>query len=226
MGFDLARSGELTTKAYFIPSKRADELGISNLALIIQAIQELPGAQIGDFPSLNALAEFFKAEESGMHLQCEIFSIDCTSPESARLKIYIRSRSTSFDDVKAVMTLGGRNTSEDQKPALRDLFLLWRSLFSYDGAWLGPSTSLPPCDHRTAGMLYYFDISRNTPSCVPKVHLPVRHYASSDYQVARTLCRIMSKRSQRDAAKSYSEALRDILLVVIFLSPSQSRYTC
>ncbi|KAL8864524.1 MAG: hypothetical protein Q9174_007321, partial [Haloplaca sp. 1 TL-2023] len=211
MGFDLARSGDIATKAYFIPSIRANELGMSNLDLVFLAISELPGAPMKISPSLNTLLKFIKAEESNLHLRCEMLGIDCTSPESARLKIYMRSRSMSFDAVKLVMTLGGCLETEGSKTALCGLFELWQLLFSTnDDACLDSQTSLPYSEHRTAGILYYFDISRNGDICIPKVYLPVRHYASSDDQVLEMLCSFMSKRGKHDAARNYGEALRDI----------------
>ena len=144
-GFQSHRS-----RNHFTPSRKANEWGISDFDLVFRAFSELSGAQMGGSPSFKTLTEIVKAEESGMHLHCEMLGIDCTSPESARLKIYTRSRSTSFDDVKSVITLGGRHENEDHDTVLCDLYRLSHSLFSYKNPCLDRSTSLPSCDHRTA----------------------------------------------------------------------------
>lgn len=212
IAFDLRRKGSMRVKAYFLPFARAAYSQVSNFELIIRAIRSLPEARAGEFQALELLTEFTQKDPLGLALECDILGIDCVSEESARLKIYLRSRRTSFDSVKSIMTLGGRMQSPENEQAFRDLFELWQALF-FRGEEQVTSTSveLPPCAHDTAGILYYFDFSRTNPKPVPKVYLPVRHYGKSDYLIATALCTYMKQRGKQQEARQYLSALEEIL---------------
>jgi DMATS type aromatic prenyltransferase len=212
IAYDLRRKGPMTVKAYFLPPVRASHSKVSSFDLIIQAIHSLPEAQAGAFQALGLLTEFTQKDPLGSALECDILGIDCVSEESARLKIYLRSRCTSFDSVRSVMTLSGRIESPENEQAFRDLFELWQALF-FPGKQQVASTSedLQPCAHRTAGILYYFDFSKTKPKPVPKVYLPVRHYGKSDYLIATALCAYMDRRGKQQEARQYKSALEEIL---------------
>ncbi|KAL8668540.1 MAG: hypothetical protein Q9168_006832 [Polycauliona sp. 1 TL-2023] len=214
IAYDLRRNGPATVKAYFLPSARAYHSKVSNIDLIVQAIHGLPEARAGAFQALQLLKEFTQTDPLGSALECDILGIDCVPTESARLKIYLRSRCTSFDSVRSIMTLGGRIQSPEDEPAFRDLWELWQAFF-FPGKPQVTTTSreLRPCNHRTAGILYYFDFSKTNPKPVPKVYLPVRHYGESDYQIAKALCSRMRRRGKQHEARQYLSALKDILSV-------------
>lgn len=212
IAYDLRRKGPMTVKAYFLPSIRANQCKVSNFDLIVQAIRSLPETRAGAFQALELLTEFTQKDTLGSALECDILSIDCVPEESARLKIYLRSRCTSFDSVKSIMTLGGRIQSPENERAFRDLLELWQALF-FPGKPKAINTGeeLQPCAHRTAGILYYFDFSKTNPKPVPKVYLPVRHYGKSDYLVATALCTYMERRAKQQEAHQYLSALEEIL---------------
>ncbi|KAM5474464.1 putative 4-O-dimethylallyl-L-tyrosine synthase [Microsporum audouinii] len=212
IAYDLRRKGPMTVKAYFLPSVRATHSKVSNFDLIVQAIRSLPEARAGAFQALELLTEFTQKDPLGSALECDILGIDCVPEEYARLKIYLRSRCTSFDSVRSIMTLGGRIQSPENERAFRDLFELWQALF-FPGKQQVTSTGgdLQPCAHRTAGVLYYFDFSKTKPKPVPKVYLPVRHYGKSDYLIATALCTYMKRRDKQQEARQYLSALEEIL---------------
>lgn len=172
----------MAVKAYFLPSVRATHFAVSSFDLIVQAIRSLPEARAGAFQSLELLTEFTQKDPLGSALECDILGINCVAEESARLKIYLRSRCTSFDSVRSIMTLGGRIQGPENERAFRDLFELWQALF-FPSKQQVTSTSeeLPTCAHRTAGILYYFDFSQSKSKPMPKVYLPMRHYGKLDY---------------------------------------------
>lgn len=212
IAYDLRRKGPLTVKAYFLPSVRAMHSNMSSLDLIVQAIRSLPEAQAGAFRALDLLTEFTREDPLGSALECDILGIDCVSEEHSRLKIYLRSRCTSFDSVRSIMTLGGRIQCPENEQAFCDLFELWQALF-FPGKQKVKSTGgdLQPCAHRTAGILYYFDFSKTKPHPVPKVYLPVRHYGKSDYLIATALRTYMKRRGKHQEARQYLSALKEIL---------------
>lgn len=131
-----------------------------------------------------------------------MLGIDCVSTQSARLKVYLRSRRTNFDSVRSIMTLGGRILSPEDEPAFCDLFELWQALFSSGkGVPISTGTELRHCDHRTAGILYYFDFSKTNAMLVPKVYLPVRYYGESDYVIAKAVCAYMKRKGRGHEAR-------------------------
>ncbi|KAL8898243.1 MAG: hypothetical protein Q9207_006807 [Kuettlingeria erythrocarpa] len=213
LAFDLRRKEPMTVKAYFLPSRRAMPSGLSNFDLIIRAIRDLPEFRAGAFQALGLLTEFTEAEPHGSKLECDMLGIDCVSSQSARLKIYMRSRRTSFDSVRSIMTLGDRIQRPGDEPAFRDLFELWQALFfpAAHEPMAASSTELRHCNHRTAGILYYFDFSQTNVMPVPKVYLPVRHYGESDYVIARAVCAHMKRNGQQHEARQYLSALKEIL---------------
>ncbi|GES63926.1 hypothetical protein ATETN484_0010000500 [Aspergillus terreus] len=183
IAYDLRRKGPMIVKAYFLPSIRATQSKVSNFDLIVQAIRSLPEASSGSFQALELLTEFTQKDPLGPALECDILGIDCVPEEYARLKIYLRSRCTSFDSA---------------------LFFPGKQQVTNTGG------DLQPCAHRTAGVLYYFDFSKTKPKPAPKVYLPVRHYGKSDYLIATALCTYMKRRDKQQEACQYLSALEEI----------------
>ncbi|KAG8627418.1 hypothetical protein KVT40_004901 [Elsinoe batatas] len=211
LAYDLRRKGPMTVKAYFLPYVRALQSRVSNFDLIVQAIRSLPEARAGAFQALDLLTEFTQEDPIGSTLECDILGIDCVPEQSARLKIYLRSRCTSFDSVRWILTIGGRIQSPENERAFRDLFELWQALFQPSKQQATrTSDELEFCSHRTAGTLYYFDFSQNKSQPVPKVYLPVRHYGKSDHLVATALCTYMQRRGKEQEARQYQSALEEI----------------
>ncbi|KAF5525942.1 4-O-dimethylallyl-L-tyrosine synthase [Colletotrichum aenigma] len=181
--FDLENDGSTTVKSYFIPTVKASSLGISNLDLVEQAIQTLQPlgpecsstALMGQF---SLLKDFILCHHPTEQPVVEIVAIDCVNPTDSRVKIYIRSKNTTFGSMIDVMSLGGRLPflSDTVMSSLKEL---WVAVFGSGaednvGALSRP---LPTIDHRTSGILYYLELKPGAPLPKPKVYLPVRHYA-------------------------------------------------
>ena len=105
------------------------------------------------------------------------------------------------------MTLGGRLKSPQMEKGLEDLWRLWNLLFGA-GKQISPSTELPHREHRTAGILYNFEIRQGQALPVPKIYIPVRHYGRDDSSIADGLRTFLR---QDLAVDSYVEALESIL---------------
>ncbi|KAL8642188.1 MAG: hypothetical protein Q9228_001091 [Teloschistes exilis] len=210
LAFDLSQLDEVTVKAYFLPGARAAKEGSSNLSMIAQALRRMPWDGAEKFTSLEMVLEYTRSTAIGAQLECDIAGIDCVAAQKARVKVYVRSRSTSFDSIRSIMTLGGSIEDIDLENGLNKLSELWQLLFGQDQS-LDGSMELPTIEHRTAGLLYYFDISPQTSRPVPKVYLPIRHYGTNDHDIAKRLAEFMSNNGQSDAAESYLSTIKRTL---------------
>ncbi|KAK2780172.1 dimethylallyl tryptophan synthase [Colletotrichum kahawae] len=200
--FDLEDDGNATVKSYFIPTVKAFSLGMSSLDLVEQAVQSLPppGPECSSttlVDQFSLLKDFILCHAPTEQPVVEIVAIDCVNPADSRVKIYIRSKNTTFDSMTDVMSLGGR------LPFLTDTVLsslkeLWVAVFGSGaeddvGALSKP---LPTIHHRTSGILYYLELKADAPFPKSKVYLPVRHYARDDEQIARGLSGFLERRGK------------------------------
>jgi 4-O-dimethylallyl-L-tyrosine synthase len=126
LGFDLD-FGKITTKAYFVPMLKAMESGKSRLQLVSEGISELDSQGIFVKGAFAVFEEYLTSCPPQSQPEVEMVAIDCKKPRSSRIKIYTRSRSTSFDTVRDVYTLGGRLNSASMHEEL--------SALENSGAW-------------------------------------------------------------------------------------------
>ena len=196
-------------KAYFFPTFKAAELGQSTWTIITQAVQNFSEYTPSAYPGLSILQTFLTSSPQGSGLETEMFAIDCVAPASSRLKIYMRSRSTSFDSVRVIMRLGGAVDGADVNYGLIELWKLWKLVFSKEQE-CSTAEDLQENGHRTAGILYYFDLKQGEAFPGVKVYLPVRHYGQSDLAIAEGLLAYLKNRQQGCLASKYLEALESI----------------
>lgn len=196
---------DMMVKAYFFPIFKARESGKSAWTITSEAIQSLPDYCPSTFLSLSSLENFLKTSPEGSRLVTEIFAIDCVRPAASRMKIYMRSRSTSFDSVRSTMTFNGMLEDPHLDQGLEKLHSLWKLVFLQ-----GCVTTLREIDHRTAGLLYYFDLKQGRKLPGVKVYLPVRHYGADDLSVFKGLAAYLRMRQRDCFTDNYLEALRQI----------------
>ena len=208
VAFDFGKRG-IMLKAYYIPTFKAQAINQSNLAVISQAIADLPHCQASRFPAYDFLLKYIQSSDEGSQLKAEIFSIDCVIPEKSRFKIYLRTQSTSFNSIRAIMTFDGVLAESNLDKGLEELEKLWKLV-------LEPAQHLSPADelyhraHRTAGNLYYFEFRPGQLIPVPKLYIPVRHYGQDDHAIAEGLKTYLQSRGQDLLACKYVEALQSI----------------
>lgn len=207
IAIDFCEDGAML-KSYFLPTFKAAELGQSTWDTIAHAIQDLPEYSPSVFSGLSMLQNFLMTPQ-GSRLEAEIFAIDCVAPTKSRLKIYMRSPSTSFDSVRDVMTLGGVLDDSNLDDGLKELQRLWTLVLS-QGQEFSTAEHLQQKDHRTAGILYYFDIKQGKAFPGVKVYIPVRHYGQNDLAIAEGLSVYLKSRGQGPLACKYIEALKSI----------------
>ena len=203
IAFDFGKTG-ITLKAYFFPIFKARESGLSTLALISQAIAGLGklGLQV---PGYDILCNYIRTSREGSMLETEMFAIDCVSPASSRMKVYLRSQSTSFESVRANMTLGGKLKKYDK--GIAELEKLWKSVL-LPARNASAHEELPHKAHRTAGVLYYYEIKPDQLVPTPRVYIPVRHYGQNDTAISEGLVRYLKTRGLDETSDRYLRALQ------------------
>lgn len=197
-------------KAYFMPLQRSSEEEETTLSRIEKSLHNLPSSN----DNLIHAFEKLKSYLSNLPKPCqqvEMLAIDCTDPQYARIKIYVRSAETSLESVRKMMTLGG-TIPEPSDKAFQSLRLLWRSVLS-----LNPTTCdadpLPQINHRTSGIIYHFDLrmGSNIPKC--KVYIPVKHYGKDDMRISVGFDHYLQSRNKGLRGCSYLEGVRRLWYV-------------
>ncbi|MCJ1376666.1 hypothetical protein MMC20_007910 [Loxospora ochrophaea] len=205
MAFEL-QIGAIKTKAYFMQAK-AEQLRLSRLIVLTNGIRNLEKDGL-IFPAYDTLLEFFSNLPHGLKLEFVGIAIDCMQPHKSQLKLYMRSRETSFDSVCTILSMDQRNDA--LTAGLREeLKELWYSVMGLDPSH-ATNEALRPKEHKASGVLYYFDIK--TENAVPetKVYIPVRHYAKNDLQIAQRLASYLQKRQRDTYIDKYMNALKGL----------------
>ncbi|KAI1737886.1 tryptophan dimethylallyltransferase-domain-containing protein [Xylaria scruposa] len=189
--FDLTEA-DTTAKVYFFPKYRAASTGKSNLEVILEAINGAPYCTAGNLPALSVFSDFSN-DTASKELEYEMLAIDLIDPLQSRLKVYFRSRETSFGSLNKNMQRG-----------LKDLRCLWNAIFGVNEPSDNP---LKANNHRTAGMLYNVEFRIGDQYPVAKVYLPVRHYSASDDSVINGLDEYFKSHQRSSHMTAYSRAL-------------------
>ena len=206
VAFDFSKPGPML-KAYFLPIFKARETGQSTLAIISQAIDKLAKREGLKFPGHDFLSDYLQTSSEGLGLQAEIFSIDCLSPALSRMKIYLRSQSTSFESIRANMTFGGKLKQRGLQKGIVELENLWRMVL-LPARHANANEELPCKSHRTAGILYYYEIRPGHLFPTPRVYIPVRHYGENDMAIAKGLVSYLKSRGQEGFTGQYLKFLQ------------------
>ena len=194
-------------KAYFFPVFKARETGQSTLALISRAMAKLANVEGLLFPGYGCLSNYIRTSREGSRLKAEMLSIDCVSPAASRIKLYFRSQSTSFDSVRANMTLDEALEQPNLEKGILELQKLWNLVLL--PAQSGTSAKdLPYKAHRTAGTLYYYDIRPGQLVPTPRLYIPVRHYGRNDAVIAEGLLAYLKTRKQDEMTGRYLKVLQ------------------
>ncbi|MCJ1376203.1 hypothetical protein MMC20_007444 [Loxospora ochrophaea] len=207
IAFDIHRVG-IMAKAYFLPVLKSAATGLTNWELIVRSIAELQSASNLKLEAFKALEKFIN-KSLHRRFDVEILAIDCVSPMEARLKIYLRSPDTSFDSVQEMVTLGDQKRCLQIANRLKDLRELWDAV-TYNGKPKDASQNLWDLTHRTAGILYNFEIRAGQQDPIPKVYIPVRHYGQNDLAVIEGLWGWLKDRELDSAIKNYTNALTQL----------------
>lgn len=207
IAFDLLEK-DIVVKQYYLPGQTAIREGSSNWNLVRDSIQKLSGPAKPLLASFDTLVNFVESFSAESQPTVEILAIDCLEPNKSRLKIYIRTMDTTFHSVLNMLTLGGKAPKSDEE--INSLRELWLSVFGLSPESFAMHQRLPIKEHRTGGMLYYFELKSNAILPKSKVYLPVRHYAQNDDQIAQGLSNYLEQRGKKLSTGSYYQAVKKL----------------
>ncbi|KAL9079004.1 MAG: hypothetical protein Q9157_002103 [Trypethelium eluteriae] len=203
--FDLLSSSE-TLKACLIPSMRAQSEGTTNLDVVLQSLSQL-SLDEAISSALGSFTRYLGSIPVNDRPEVELVGFDCIEPINSRLKIYVRSHRTSFQDVINALTLGGQLRDADFDRGLAALEELWNAVLglSSPANW---DQQLPAVSHRTAGILYYYEFKPFLKSIKTKLYIPVRHYVKNDHAAAFGLSEYLQSRPQSLQGVDYADAVQ------------------
>ncbi|KAJ5663653.1 hypothetical protein N7507_004384 [Penicillium longicatenatum] len=204
-GFDCSET-EITPKVYFFPKLKAKASGQSNLDVLFQAMRTAPHVTDRNFKAGDIFHAFCSSVGNKL-LEHEMLAIDLIDPLQSRLKIYFRSRETTFKSVIDIMTLEGRIQNPKLYEGLVDLHRIWSALFGVYAV----DQPLPEVEHRTSGILYNVEFRLREAVPVAKIYLPVRHYSKSDEAVIRGLNDYFQGRQKGKYMPDYIRAMSTLL---------------
>ena len=162
------------TKAYLIPVI-AEQTGQTRLDVLASTMTHFPLPLPAWVPLSRHLQQHVSSNDA---LSIVGVAVDCIVPAHSRIKIYIRSPSTSFSSVRSMLTLNGHTTTWSEDALVR-LYRLWTAVLCLPQDH-PIDQNLDYTRHETAGILYHYDIQpyNDIPEC--KVYIPVKHYGKND----------------------------------------------
>jgi DMATS type aromatic prenyltransferase len=194
----------MVAKAYYILRSEKEVTGSVNWAVIARTIYSAPGCSRNNLPAMDALEAFFHQDSD--HFDIEMLAFDLLKPQNSRVKIYFRSRRTSFSSIEQAMTLNRRLKDKSTIKGLQALRALWNEIFGVKN-----DEELPLVVHRTAGILYYVELKLGNPVPSVKLYIPVRHYAASDHAVVASLGRYLCNNGAQEKFACYTQVLKHAL---------------
>lgn len=209
LAFDL-QGEKAALKAYFLPLMKARQTSTSTLTVIRKTMNKLLVQESSMTSAFEALCQFLDNRQNENKIETEIVAIDCVEPSKSRVKIYVRCRLTTFDSVADIMTMNGVLDNKQNQLAMQELKELWGLVFGL-GPKFSTSTPLQSAEHRTAGVLYYFELKPGQALPSPKVYIPVKHYGTSDFEIACGVSTFLAARAQGFACSSYLSVMQSIL---------------
>ncbi len=194
---------EMLVKVYFMPMLRALQTGQSRIETFQQSMHQLTQT-ITPFPALQPLFTYLTTSPLGAQLELEMISVDCIDPSKSRIKVYFRSPQTSFDAIRAILSLDG--LIPISSVTWTDLQAIYRLVFGLPDSFQA-AQELPPCRHSTAGMFFCFFARAGDALLTPKLSLPAKHYGKDDRSVALGLATFMGERGRGQWVGGYLNVL-------------------
>ena len=228
LGFDIYSRflvpGQLPAlvKVYFTPCFVAEARGVTRWQVVSQAVRQLP--DIRCYPkvlkSLDLIEKYLSDKPKHWEDHARYLATDFVAPGKARLKIYMRYPSQSFDEIWDYYTLGGQITGlEDDKEKIRDMINLLggTSYYSKTGEQSRMDYSLYTRVRRKATVIY-FSLSPDSPYPTPKIYFYPSSFAANDKVIAQGLDTWLKKYKWYDGEKSIEEQVKNTLYVLFLPS--------
>lgn len=201
VALDIEKTGSMM-KTYLYPGLKAEELGVSNLEVIKQAIRGLPSDQ---YKSLNVepLLHYLDMATAKYGFETLILGIDCLAPQDARIKIYVRGPHTSLEYLMDALTLGGQLDLSGNEEALTDLKDFWQT-------FLADAPDILPDALGRANPGFYYTVGYGKPVSA-KVYLSPQYFCKNEKDVLDRLRRYFSTRTSSSVVTDdYEKAVENI----------------
>lgn len=176
---------------------------------------------------LNAVRDFISTDPHGQLLTVlGTTAVDCCMQEVSRFKIYVTSRSASFDQIAAVMTLGGRKPAPQRTLGqLRELWYGLRGLQEdfptskepavlpcvYSGPGLPNGRSGAVANANISGVTFYFDVHPKYTLPHVKLQVEVSKHSKSDLAAIQAVTGFLERRGQGRDAQAYMNVVRGMV---------------
>jgi hypothetical protein len=162
------------------------------------------------------MTDFFDTLPRTLFPSIEIVAVDCVSVTKNRFKVYVRTPSLTFENIRRFMTLGGRLTSRDVTRTLATISAFWKILFPDISDDEEPPLDPRTLRHLTSGLLFYYELRPKRLDPVPKFYMPVRHLCRSDADICRAMEELYLREGNWRAARSYATFFNQVLSVTFF----------
>ncbi|KAJ0120537.1 hypothetical protein J7T55_015266 [Diaporthe amygdali] len=218
IGFEFLKD-RVATKSYFVPRK----LGQTSLMSVPDYAKAISAVQPGDNAALKMMLDFIDTHPEGKLLTFYSVAVDNEPLDLTRIKWYCQTPHTSFESVRAIMTLGGRIALPHLEGCLAELRELVNAAACVPAdypedreleaeRWHAEEQArqFDELAKYLSGFVYHFDIAPNKPHPEIKVYVPTRHYGGTDATIGRNLVAWMEKRGRGDFGERYLQALEEL----------------
>lgn len=205
ISFDLA--GDPSPKLYHYPIAKGLSTDEITGELVIESLKRLKLNIMSALDILQAFITETKARHGANAMRFETLSWDAVDLVKTRLKLYVRTPRTSLRATQEILTLGGRLSDGCTQLCVANIRLFWFSVLQIHD----DEAELPSSTHRTAGIIFNFELRHNDPFPRPKVYIPVRHYCETDLHIAERLSVFFRKSGLTKVADSYVDDVQSIL---------------
>ncbi|PGH21454.1 hypothetical protein AJ80_03245 [Polytolypa hystricis UAMH7299] len=209
VAFDLPKSGVVNCKGYVYPWLKVGHTGSSPSAVSWDAIRKLHSDTYSIAPAVETLQTFLDSFQAETRPRVEVVGVDCVEPSQSRIKVYIRSKSTSFRTVRDMYTVGGRLADTTTTTGLEHLVNMWWTLFELTGAHPADE-ELSMLHDGLGGSLFSYELQAGRPLSEPKVYIPVWNYVQDDMKIAERLSRFFLDQGWTRFASEYTSNLESL----------------
>ncbi|KJZ72998.1 hypothetical protein HIM_07570 [Hirsutella minnesotensis 3608] len=180
VAFEL-KGSQAGIKTYWNPKTKELASGVSATDLTWDFLDKLKPAL--NPKSIAMVREFLAARE--IPSAVELVGVDCCNEADladARIKLYVHTRSNSFDTLRDYMTLGGRLQDERTLKGLELLHKIWHLLLQQPQAFDNDQFEAPFSDGNAFYQKLYFCFELRPSKELPEVksYVPTWHYVRSD----------------------------------------------
>lgn len=203
-------------KGYFWPQLRSRLTGVSTTDLISNCVERLGLAE-----QWSHIARYITSP-TGSCTSPEFVAVDTVEPSKNRLKVYARCSATNLSGVVSAMTLGDHPTLVSHpgvQHAIANVTHLWCLLFGQDAVDNDVSLSSKNTIY-TKGIVVYYDLTPGRAIPMPKVYIPVRHYANSDAHVCQVMSQYYRDINFIKSGSTYQQMVEQALYVIVLPHPN------